>query len=162
MTGLYGMTLADRHPDPAFVRLRTRLRSRQAPGVLDPQPLILVFRSARPGASFEAWLLRKPPPETRRAVTAAIAVMLPSEARCDGNSGRCRRPGPGLYQLQLPVRRPASRPRSGSPGRPSGRLLDISVLFTRAGSTSVILHGDAAVTTLGALARALGTAITME
>jgi len=129
---------------------------------LDPQPLILVFRSARPGASFEAWLLRKLPPETRRAVTAAIAVMLPSEARCDGNSGRCRRPGPGLYQLQLPVRRPASRPRSGSPGRPSGRLLDISVLFTRAGSTSVILHGDAAVTTLGALARALGTAITME
>ncbi len=113
----------------------------------EQQPPILVFRSARPGASFEAWLFRKLPPATRCAVTAAIAVMLPRDARSAGDSDRCRRRGPGLCELRLPVRRPASRPRSGSPGRPNGPLLDIGVFFTWANHAPVILHGDATVTT---------------
>ena len=80
-------------------------------------------------------------------MTAAIAALLPGQAGCAGDTNRCRRRGLGLDELPLPVRRPAARPRSGSPGRPSGPLLDISVFFTWVDSAPVVVHGDAALTT---------------
>ena len=103
---------------------------------------VFVFRSARPGASFEFWLFRKLTPENRRLVLAYVWGFLPLwDASLHG--GWAKRRGPDLFELGIKCSQPALRHRAQRPARPAGPLLAISVFFVRDERAAIVLSGAA-------------------
>jgi DNA-binding XRE family transcriptional regulator len=107
---------------------------------------ILIFRSARPGWSFETWLFQRLTPRDRRALTAAITVYgrhWTSDAALPGSP---RRRGPQLREVTVRFGLPACRSsarRDGS-GRAGGwppRALRVFCLLASTGPV-VIAAGD--------------------
>jgi hypothetical protein len=104
-----------------------------------PVPTILVFRSARPGWSFETWLFQRLTPRYRRALTAAIGaygVYWTSDAALPESP---RRRGPQLRDVTVHLGAPARR--ASTRGDRSWRVggLTLSIYCILASTGPIIL-----------------------
>jgi hypothetical protein len=104
----------------------------------DPPRDVLVFRSARPGASFETWLFQKLDPCDRRAVTAAITACGPHWRPDDATPGIARRHGPDLFEARVRLRQ-APRRRLATQRYVRGRVDALGVFFLWTDAGPVIL-----------------------
>lgn len=94
---------------------------------------VLVFRSARPGASFEDWLHTRLNPPRRRALAAGIMAFLPhwGGTICAVRMGR--KHGPALFQIRL---------RFHDPGPDAlGAAVGLSAFFYTERDALVLLSG---------------------
>ena len=95
---------------------------------------VLVFRSARPGASFETWLFQKLDPAERRSVTAAVATCGPLWRPHVSAPGIARRHGPGLFEARVYLRQaPRRLPAKQRYARGRVEALGVFFLWTEAG-----------------------------
>lgn len=95
---------------------------------------VLVFRSARPGQSFEDWLFSRLAMPQRQVATAAIRVFTGHWSGALHEATIGRRHGPSLFELRLRFEAPAHRRRASRRARQLQRA--------PAGLVSVFFHED--------------------
>ena len=116
---------------------------------------VLVFRSARPGASFETWLFQKLDPSERRSVAAAITTCGPPWRPHVSAPGIARRHGPGLFEARVHLRQ-APRRLLATQRYVRGRVEALGVFFLWTDAGPIILSAGLEMLDFRGLPKNLG------
>jgi len=116
---------------------------------------VLVFRSARPGASLETWLFQKLDPAERRSVTAAITVCGPLWRPHVSAPGIARRHGPSLFEARVHLRQ-APRRLLATQRYARGRVEALGVFFLWTDAGPIILSAGLEMLDFRGLPKNLG------